>query len=283
MITAVGITKVRKSIERAKGKAKRIGFVPTMGALHEGHLSLIRAAEKECDFVVVSIFVNPIQFGPGEDYTKYPRNVKRDGRLLKKEGVDLIFYPSAASMYTGDFSTYVREESLSKALCGASRPGHFQGVCTVVTKLFNIVEPDIAYFGQKDYQQAQVIKRLVNDLAYPLRVRILPIVRERDGLAMSSRNAYLTSRQRNDAAVLYEALMLCKRMIKQGERFSSRVVACARKLIETRKTARIDYVKVVDARTLQEVKRIQKRVLIALAVYVGKPRLIDNIIVRGSS
>ena len=252
-----------------------------MGALHKGHLSLVKAARKECGFVTVSIFVNPIQFGPREDFRSYPRNFKKDEMLLEAEGVDLIFYPSISGMYDRDFSVYVEEISLSRYLCGKSRPGHFRGVCTVVAKLFNIVQPDIAYFGQKDYQQAQIIKRMVKDLNFSLKVKVMPIVREKDGLAMSSRNKYLSIKERKDALCLYNSLMLASKMVKGGICSSATVVANMKKLIRNQAPyARIDYINIVNPGTLEEVKKIKGKVLAALAVYIGKTRLIDNMLLR---
>lgn len=259
-----------------------IGFVPTMGALHLGHLSLVRRARVETDFVVVSIFVNPLQFGPHEDYRQYPRDFKSDEVLLKREGVDLIFYPTPRIMYPSSFSTYVEETSLSKVLCGKSRPTHFRGVTTVVAKLFNLIGPDISYFGQKDYQQAQIIKRMVQDLNFSLKIKVLPIVREPDGLAMSSRNAYLNPEERKDAPVLFEALKLCKKLILEGERDAGKLKKKMKKFISLRKTARVDYVEIVEAENLKRMKRLKGRVLIGLAVFINKTRLIDNMLVSFS-
>ncbi|OPX30111.1 MAG: pantoate--beta-alanine ligase [Candidatus Omnitrophica bacterium 4484_171] len=281
MIVSRSINTIRTAAGKARKKSKRIGFVPTMGALHKGHLSLVKAARKECGFVTVSIFVNPIQFGPREDFRSYPRNFKKDEMLLEAEGVDLIFYPSISGMYDRDFSVYVEEISLSRYLCGKSRPGHFRGVCTVVAKLFNIVQPDIAYFGQKDYQQAQIIKRMVKDLNFSLKVKVMPIVREKDGLAMSSRNKYLSIKERKDALCLYNSLMLASKMVKGGICSSATVVANMKKLIRNQAPyARIDYINIVNPGTLEEVKKIKGKVLAALAVYIGKTRLIDNMLLR---
>jgi len=258
----------------------RVGFVPTMGALHQGHLELVRRARAGADFVVVSIFVNPIQFGPGEDFARYPRNFSRDYRLLRAAGVDVIFYPRARDMYLPDFSTYVEVEGLTRELCGRSRPGHFRGVTTVVAKLFNIVKPHFAVFGQKDAQQALVIKRMVRDLNFDLKVVVVPTVRERDGLAMSSRNVYLTPAQRGQAPVLYQALQLAVRLIRSGVTDARRVQQALRRLISQQPEARIDYIQIVDTKRLQPVQKIEGEVLIGLAVYFGKARLIDNIIIR---
>jgi len=257
----------------------RIGFVPTMGYLHEGHLRLVRAARRQSDFVVVSIFVNPIQFGPKEDYRRYPRDFSRDRRLLRSAGADFVFYPEVTDMYPEGFATYVEVERLGEGLCGKSRPGHFRGVTTVVAKLFNIVLPDVAVFGAKDAQQAFVIRRMTRDLGFPTRIAILQTAREKDGLAMSSRNVYLTPEQRAEAPVLYRSLSLAKRLIGQGERSAAKVKAAMRRLI--RKTSgRIDYVEMVDTDELRPVRTIKGETLVALAVFFGKTRLIDNTIVR---
>jgi len=257
-----------------------IGFVPTMGALHEGHLSLIRRCRANNDLAVVSIFVNPTQFGPGEDFKQYPRNVERDKELLRAEAVDVLFCPTPETMYPPSFSTRVEEKLLSKPLCGISRPGHFRGVATVVLKLFNLVQPTRAYFGWKDAQQARVIQRMVRDLAVPVEIVVLPIVREPDGLAMSSRNAYLDTQQRREAVTLYESLNWARKMIDNGERSAQNIIRGIRERIEASTSARIDYIAVVDLETLREVQAVQGTVLIALAVFFGKTRLIDNVLVQ---
>ena len=274
------IKKMQGLASGLRKKAKRIGFVPTMGALHEGHLSLMRKARQENDCVVVSIFVNPTQFGPKEDFKKYPRNLKRDTLLSKEQGADIIFYPDARSMYPADYKTYVNVDGLSNALCGKFRPGHFRGVATVVTKLFNIVQPVRAYFGQKDAQQATIIKRMVRDLNIPVEIRILPTVREDDGLAMSSRNSYLSPVERNEAWVLSGALNLAKDLIKKGNQDSLSIIRRMRQLIKQNKRTKIQYICVVRPETLEPVKKIKDKVLIALAVYIGKTKLIDNIVVN---
>ena len=260
-------------------EGKTIGFVPTMGYLHEGHLSLIRKARKENDYVVISIFVNPAQFGPREDFTKYPRNFLRDKKLARSCGVDSIFYPSAKAMYPQGYKTSVLVEDLSNVLCGARRPGHFRGVTTVVLKLFNIVGPDAAYFGRKDAQQAIIIKKMVEDLNLPVKIKVLPIVREKDGLAMSSRNTYLSKQERENATILYNSLQTAVGMIKSGDKDPRKITAAVRKMIKAKRGARIDYIKIVDFDTLKEVKKIKARSLIAVAVFIGKTRLIDNIII----
>lgn len=263
---------------RSKGKA--IGFVPTMGALHRGHLSLIRKARKENDIVVASIFVNPTQFSPQEDFKKYPRPFGQDVRLCKREGVDIIFCPEAKRMYPDNYKTYVNVQELGEVLCGKFRPNHFRGVATVVTKLFNIVQPDTSYFGQKDAQQAIIIKKMVEDLNIPVRIKVMPIVREGDGLAMSSRNVYLSSEERKDALVLRQALNLAKNLIAQGNSNSVYLMQKMRGLINKKKSAKIQYISVVNPQDLKPVAKIEGRVLIALAVWIGKTHLIDNIIIN---
>jgi len=260
-------------------KGKTIGFVPTMGALHEGHLSLIRQAHKENDIVVVSIFINPIQFGPKEDYRRYPRNLRLDTQLCRREGADLIFFPHAQQMYPGNYKTYVNVSDLSDVLCGKFRPGHFKGVATVVTKFFNIVRPDMAYFGRKDAQQAIIIKKLAYDLNIPIRIKVMPTVCERDGLAMSSRNAYLNKEERLDAASLHQALILAKNLIKRGDTDSADIIRKIRRLINKKKSACIQYISIVKHKDLEPLDKIRGKALIALSVWIGKTRLIDNIVV----
>ena len=266
-----------KEIHRRR---KTIGFVPTMGYLHEGHLSLMRRARKENDELVISIFVNPTQFGPGEDFKRYPRNFSRDKELSKSCGVDVIFYPRARDMYPQGYKTCVDVEYLSNVLCGASRPGHFRGVSTVVLKLFNIVQPDAAYFGRKDAQQAIVVEKMVKDLNLALRIKTLPTIREKEGLALSSRNTYLNKQQRENAVILYKSLQTAVGMIQSGHKDPRKIIAQMRKMIKSRRGARIDYIRIVDIRSLTEVKRIKGRLLIAVAVFFGKTRLIDNVIKR---
>ena len=253
------------------------GLVPTMGALHAGHGSLIEAAGKECDFVVVSIFVNPTQFGLGEDLDKYPRTLEADCAYCEKLGADLVFAPSAEEMYPAKQVTWVDVEKLTKPLCGARRPGHFRGVTTVCTKLFNIVQADIAYFGQKDAQQAIVIQRMVRDLNLPLEIRVCPIVREDDGLAMSSRNQYLSTDERRQAGCLHRALDHCRQEIEDGQRNASVLIAMMTDII-LQNHGRIDYIEIVDADTLEPKQEVAGRILIALAVFIGKTRLIDNLL-----
>lgn len=264
-----------------KKKGRRIGFVPTMGYLHEGHLSLIRRAAKETDVVIVSIFVNPTQFGKGEDYTSYPRDLRADKRAAEKEGAAIIFAPKVEDMYPAGYQTYIESGKLTETLCGASRPGHFRGVTTIVAKLFNLVQPDAAYFGQKDAQQLVVIKKMVRDLDMGIKVIACPIVREKDGLAMSSRNAYLSSQQRCQATALYRSLKEAAFLVSSGQRNSARITGAVRRVINAGiSNAVIDYIAVVDKDTLTPLKRVEKTALIALAVRVGRTRLIDNIIVR---
>lgn len=273
------IEAMRKYAAKVKSSGKTIGFVPTMGYLHPGHLSLVRQAKKDCDICLVSIFVNPIQFGPQEDYKKYPRDLEVDSILVKSAGGNCIFHPQAEDMYGWGYSTYVNVEKITDYLCGASRPGHFKGVTTVVAKLFNLIRPDIAYFGQKDFQQALVIKKMAEDLNMPLKIKIMPIIRESDGLAMSSRNVYLNVQERLEALVLGQSLQKAKEMILGGERRSEKISAEIKKEIIQKKSARIDYIAVADTDTLEPLKYIKKKALIALAVYFGKTRLIDNIVV----
>jgi len=261
---------------RARAGGRRIGFVPTMGALHEGHLSLVRAARRENDFVVVSIFVNPTQFGPREDLEKYPRMPDADQRLAAEAGADVTFEPSVEEMYPDGFATHVVQEHLGNVLEGASRPGHFRGVCTVCTKLFNIVQPDAAYFGQKDYQQSVVIRRLVRDLDLPIDVRVMPTVREPDGLAMSSRNRYLDPEQRRQAVCLSRALRLAQQMFQRGERDAALVATAARAEIEKEPLARIDYIALVHPDTLEPVARVAADTVALVAARIGATRLIDN-------
>ena len=259
---------------------KSIGFVPTMGYLHEGHLSLVRKARKENEIVVVSIFVNPTQFGPNEDFDKYPRDTDRDLKLLQNENVDFVFMPSAEEMYPEGYATYVIVERLTEVLCGKSRPGHFRGVATVVTKLFNIVKPTMAYFGQKDAQQFIVLKRMVEDLNMDVEMVEAPIVRESDGLAMSSRNVYLSPEERKQAVALFETLNLAKKAIENGERDAEKVKKLMRENISKYDKVIIDYIEIVDEKNLTPLSKIEGKVFIAIAAFVGKARLIDNIIVE---
>jgi pantoate--beta-alanine ligase len=258
-----------------------IGLVPTMGALHEGHLSLVREARRMCDVVVVSVFVNPAQFAPGEDFDRYPRDLTRDTALLTDYNVDYIFAPAPEEIYPKGFATYVTVDGLSDQLEGASRPGHFRGVATVVTILLNIIRPDFAFFGQKDAQQTLVVKRLVRDLAFDTEVVVLPTVREESGLALSSRNAYLNEEEQQAASILHRALARAESAYAEGERSGARLAAVVRATIETEPRARIDYVSVTDAETMEKLDKLDDRpVLVALAVHFGKTRLIDNVVLN---
>ncbi len=259
-------------------EGKKIGFVPTMGYLHQGHLSLIQASAKENDITVLSIYVNPTQFGPGEDLDQYPSDLENDKKLAEEAGADVIFIPDHHIMYKDNHATYVQVNGLTNQLCGYSRPTHFQGVTTIVTKLFNIVQPDHAYFGQKDAQQAIVIKRMVKDLNMPINIVVCPIVREADGLAMSSRNTYLSTEEREQAPILYQSLQKAKALIDSGERSSETVKAMIRQMIHGKSTTtEIDYVSIVSADTLEDIETLEDKILLALAVKVGKTRLIDNL------
>ncbi len=280
MIIIKDMRRMAEWVKSQKKKGGKIGFVPTMGYLHEGHLSLFRKAKQECSAVVMSIFVNPIQFGPKEDFKKYPRDLKRDIKLASSAGVDVFFYPQTRIMYPVDFLTYVNVDKLTDTLCGRSRPGHFKGVTTVVAKLFNIVQPDIAYFGQKDSQQAVVIKQMVRDLNFPLKVKVMPIVREKDGLAMSSRNAYLSESERRDALIIYQALKSAKRLILSGELDINMVKSHIKNLLRKKRLMRIDYIEILNAENLKTLDRACGKVLIAIAAFAGKTRLIDNITLR---
>lgn len=272
------ISEVRNEVKNWRKQGLSVGLVPTMGYLHEGHKSLIDRACKENDKVVVSVFVNPKQFGPGEDLATYPRDIQRDAALCEDAGAALIFNPEPEEMYFDDFHTYVTMESLSDELCGKTRPIHFRGVCTVVSKLFHIVAPDRAYFGQKDAQQLAIIKRMVRDLNFDIEIVGCPIVREADGLAKSSRNTYLNLEERKAALVLSKAVGLGQELIQKGERNADVIVEKMKQLIEEEPLAKIDYVQAVDAISIQPVAEIKGTVLVAMAVYIGKTRLIDNFI-----
>lgn len=278
---------VINSVETMQNRARQlrdagltIGFVPTMGFLHEGHLSLIELATANSDFVVMSIFINPAQFGEGEDYEDYPRDFDRDRKLAQDRGADLIFYPEADELYPENYRTYVTVEELSKKLCGASRPGHFRGVTTIVTKLFNIVQPDIAIFGRKDAQQAIILQRLVRDLHLQVKILTAPIVREEDGLAMSSRNTYLSPEERQQALALNRSLQTVKKMVESGTRDSNIIIEKIRSQWKDKPAISEDYISVVDVQNLEPIAQINQPALIAIAAYVGTTRLIDNIIVN---
>jgi pantoate--beta-alanine ligase len=272
------IKEVRDAVAQARRQGKSIGFVPTMGALHTGHGSLIQKARAECGYVVVSIFVNPTQFGPTEDFNKYPRTLDDDAKLCESMGADCIFAPSADEMYPQKNFSWVDVEQLTEGLCGTSRPGHFRGVTTVCTKLFHVVGPDKAYFGQKDAQQAAVICRMVADLNFPMEVVVCPTVREADGLAMSSRNRYLSPEQRKQAICLYNALCRCRELIQQGTMSASRLIEQMTQIV-TKAGVQVDYISMVDARTLAPVDKVQADTLVAMACRVGQTRLIDNMLI----
>ena len=274
------IAEVRAQVKEWRAQGLSVGLVPTMGYLHEGHASLIDAARKNNGKVVVSIFVNPIQFGPNEDLDSYPRDLEHDAKLCEEHGVDLIFHPTPEEMYGDNFYTFVDMDVLTKELCGLSRPVHFRGVCTVVSKLFNIVTPDNAYFGQKDAQQLAIIKRMVKDLNMPLSIHGCPIIREEDGLAKSSRNTYLSPEERKAALVLSRSVFLGEKMVKEGERDCKKVIVAMTEEIEKEPLAKIDYVKIVDLSTMQQIDTIEHGILAAMAVYIGKTRLIDNFMIE---
>ena len=264
--------------ERCAGR--RIALVPTMGFLHEGHLSLAREGRKRGDLLVVSLFVNPKQFAPDEDYKNYPRNLERDQKLLEGEGVDVLFHPSVEEMYSQDCQTHVEVKKLDRLLCGAFRPGHFRGVTTVIVKLFNIVRPRVAVFGLKDYQQFQIIRRMVEDLDFGIEIVGHPIVREKDGLAMSSRNAYLSRQEREAALCLYRSLEKAESLVHRGEREGGRILNPVRDEIAKEPLARLEYASLCDPWSLEELKNIDGEALLALAVWIGKARLIDNTILK---
>lgn len=258
---------------------RSIGFVPTMGFLHDGHLSLIRIAREQADTVVVSIFVNPAQFGPNEDLDAYPRDFERDVQLCREAGTDYLFYPTADNMYLDGHSLWLSEDSLSKTLCGASRPGHFRGVCTVVAKLLNIVQPDVMLLGEKDAQQLRVLRRMVRDLNFPVQIVAGPTVREADGLAMSSRNKYLTPAERAEAVCLFQSLETARRLFANGERNAEKIKTAIRTVIE-KTSGRVDYIEVVDEETLQRIQTLERSALVALAVKFSGARLIDNCVLK---
>ena len=283
MTVCTTIQEIRAVSRAARRDHKRIGLVPTMGALHEGHLSLVRAAKVAADVVIVSIFVNPLQFGPTEDFSRYPRTLERDRDLLAKEGVDLVFVPSVEEMYRSREATFVNVEGLSERLDGKSRPGHFRGVATVVAKLFHIVEPDVAFFGQKDAAQVAIIRRMVSDLNLAVEIVVCPIVREADGLAMSSRNAYLDPSQRAQALVLYRSLMRVQEAFEAGERSARQLAAEGRAVFAEEPCVQLDYFEIVNPETLEAVEEVGGGALVAVAAYVGSTRLIDNVVLPARS
>jgi pantoate--beta-alanine ligase len=278
MKTVTTIAGMKAAVAEVRLQGRTIGFVPTMGYLHEGHLSLVRESRKSADVTVVSIFVNPLQFGAQEDFRQYPRNPERDAALLDKEGVDILFLPENREMYPEGYRTSIEVAGLEDKLCGRSRPGHFKGVATVVLKLFNIVRPDYAFFGQKDAQQVVILRRMVEDLNAKVEIRAMPIIRDPDGLAMSSRNAYLSAEERRAALVLSKSLEEARRMFEKGERAADPIREGLCRTIAAEPLARIDYAEVVNPGSLEPVERLDGEVLVALAVYVGKTRLIDNTI-----
>ena len=272
--------------ELLKSKGEKIGLVPTMGYLHKGHISLIKRARAECSKVIVSIFVNPIQFGPKEDFARYPRNFKRDCSFSEKAGADYIFFPSTDEMYEKDFKTFAEVQDLGDVMCGRARPGHFRGVCTVVLKLFNIIRPNIAYFGQKDYQQLAIIRKITKDLNVPVEIAECPTVREEDGLAISSRNKYLSSDERKNAVVLFQSLRLAEELIINGQKNLEIVRKAALEKLESNPfVSKIDYFDFRDRDMLYEIERIDQkaaRILIASAIWIGETRLIDNILLENN-
>lgn len=276
------ISDMQELSKKLQRQSKTIGFVPTMGYLHDGHLMLVKESKKTCHVTVVSIFVNPIQFGPKEDLAKYPRDFERDRAMLVTEDTDILFYPSVDEMYPDNFQTFVSVEKVTQNLCGYSRPGHFRGVATVVTKLFNAVMPDVAFFGQKDYQQLITIKRMVYDLNIPVKIIGVPIVREADGLAMSSRNTYLKGKDRENALCLYKSIVLAHDMVKDGIKDAKQILQAVESLIKNTPNTKIDYVKLCNPDTLEYIDHgnILKKTLLALAVYIGSTRLIDNTILE---
>ena len=273
------IESVCSLVAAARAQGKSVGFVPTMGALHAGHISLVEAAAKKCDFVVVSIFVNPTQFAPTEDFQSYPRDLEGDMKICAESGVDVVFAPTAGEMYARANVTWVDVEKLTQNLCGRSRPAHFRGVTTVCAKLFNIVSPNVAFFGQKDAQQAIIIKRMVSDLNMPLQIAVCPTVREPDGLALSSRNQYLSAQERKDAALLSAALSECEKLVAAGRRNCKALIESMHKIISRSSKAQIEYISIVDPETLADLNVIEGAALVALAVKIGSTRLIDNILV----
>lgn len=282
MNTLTTVAGMQAASAELRRRGRRIGFVPTMGALHEGHLSLVRRSKQQADGTVVSIFVNPAQFGPHGDYLNYPRDLDRDTHRLEQESVDFLFAPPVEEMYPSDFQTYVTLEPVSAPLEGQFRPGHFRGVATVVLKLVSIVQPDVAFFGRKDAQQCAVIQRMVRDLNLPLEIVVCPIIREPDGLAMSSRNAYLSPDERPAARLLYHSLCRARDLIRSGERRPEPILAEMRQLISREPQARIDYIEVVDPDGFTPTARVEGRALIALAVWIGRARLLDNLLVEES-
>ena len=281
MLILTSAAEVTAVSQEARRDGKRVGFVPTMGALHEGHLSLVRTARAHTDVVIASVFVNPLQFGPTEDFSKYPRNAERDAAMLQAQKTDYLFLPSVEEMYPAGATTWVAVEGLGDKLDGRSRPGHFRGVTTVVAKLFNIVQPDFAFFGQKDAAQVAIVNKMVRDLNFDVRIVVCPIVREADGLAMSSRNAYLSPEQRKQALVLSRSLMRVQHLVDRGESESPRLLVAGTQVMAEEPAVKLDYFEIVDRETLDPVADVSGGALVAVAAYVGSTRLIDNIVVTG--
>ena len=280
MLSITSASAMTAASRQARRAGQRVGLVPTMGALHQGHLSLVRAARAQCGVVVVSIFVNPTQFGPNEDFAKYPRTLGSDSALLAAENCDYIFCPTVEDMYPPGATAVVKIEGISDRLDGRSRPGHFQGVTTVVTKLFNVVQPDLAFFGQKDAAQAAIIRNMVRDLNFDVEIVVCPIVREPDGLALSSRNVFLSPSERKQATVLYRSLMLVQSLFERGERDATKLAAAGKEVVAAELGVRLDYFEVVNPDTLESVSDVGAGPLVAVAAHVGKTRLIDNILLR---
>jgi len=279
MMVLAGIPEMKAAVRLLKSAGKTIGLVPTMGSLHEGHLSLVRESRRRCEATVVSIFVNPVQFGPKEDIDQYPRDLDRDRTMLEREGADLLFHPGIGDMYPEGYKTYVEVHDLQDRLCGASRPGHFRGVSTVVLKLFNIVEPDMAFFGRKDAQQAVILEKMVSDLNLAVKIVVMPIVREPDGLAMSSRNSYLKAEERKAALILSRSLQEARSLWTRGEMRVPELVKRMRRVLASEPLAKPDYVEIVHPETLDPLDEIRGKGLIAMAVFIGKTRLIDNTLI----
>lgn len=280
MRVVTGIPEMKALAAEWRAAGTTIGFVPTMGYLHEGHLSLVRESKQRCGVTVVSIFVNPAQFGPAEDFRRYPRDLGKDSAMLEREGVDALFVPAAEAVYPPGYKTYVEVRDLQDRLCGRARPGHFRGVATIVLKLFNIVRPDVAFFGAKDAQQTVVVEKMARDLDLDVEIAVCPVVREPDGLAMSSRNVYLSPDERAAARVLSKSLTEAERLIREGERDASRVVARVKDTIAGEPLARLDYAEVLEAGSLEPVSEVRGDTLVLLAVFIGRTRLIDNLRVR---
>jgi len=274
------IDEIKEESRKLKATGKFIGFVPTMGFFHEGHLSLVRESVKKTDCTVVSIFVNPTQFGPREDFKSYPRNLEKDLETLEKEGINYVFVPDNKEIYPEGYRTYVEVHDLQDKLCGESRPGHFRGVCTVVLKFFNIIKPDVSFFGQKDAQQAIILKKMVRDLNLDIKIEILPIVRDKDGMALSSRNYYLDNDGRKAALCLFKSLKSAREMIMNGEKKAEKIKRRMKEIIQSEPLAKIDYIEIVDMDNLEHMGKIEDEALVALAAFIGNARLIDNMIVN---